>query len=85
MRADRPLLGTVHPNPAIQSNRCHLVLVESAVQSGAVQWDHDEEIAVSTAPVDDVFAWARDGRITHALVLDALWLFEPVWAKIRGR
>jgi len=79
------LLGTVHPNPAIQSNRCHLVLVESAVQSGAVQWDHDEEIAVSTAPVDDVFAWARDGRITHALVLDALWLFEPVWAKIRGR
>jgi len=83
--ASARLLGSVHPNPAIQSNRCHLVLVESAVRSGAVQWDHDEEIAVSTAPVDDVFAWARDGRITHALVLDALWLFEPVWAKLKGR
>ena len=79
------LLGSVNPNPAIQNNRCHLVLVESAVRSSATEWDHDEEIAVSTAPVEDVFAWARDGRITHALVLNALWLFEPVWAKLNGR
>jgi 8-oxo-dGTP pyrophosphatase MutT (NUDIX family) len=79
------LLGSVHPNPAIQSNRCHLVLVEAAVRSAAMAWDHDEEIAVTTAPVDEVFAWARAGRITHSLVLDALWLFEPVWAKLQGR
>jgi 8-oxo-dGTP pyrophosphatase MutT (NUDIX family) len=79
------LLGNVHPNPAIQNNRCHLVLVESAARAGAVAWDHDEEIAVSTAPVDEVFAWARTGRITHSLVLNALWLFEPVWAELKGR
>jgi 8-oxo-dGTP pyrophosphatase MutT (NUDIX family) len=79
------LLGTVNPNPAIQNNRCHLVLVEEAVPAGASAWDHDEEIAVTTAPVEEVFAWARDGRITHALVLNALWLFEPVWAQLKGR
>lgn len=79
------LLGSVHPNPAIQSNRCHLVLVEAVVPVAAMAWDHDEEIAVSTAPVEEVFAWARSGRITHALVLDALWLFEPVWAELKGR
>jgi 8-oxo-dGTP pyrophosphatase MutT (NUDIX family) len=79
------LLGSVHPNPAIQNNRCHLVLVEDAVRAGDAAWDHDEEIAVATAPVEDVFAWARDGQITHALVLNALWLFEPVWAARKGR
>ncbi len=79
------LLGSVHPNPAIQSNCCHLVLVEAAVRAGDTAWDHDEEIAVSTAPVDEVFTWARTGRITHALVLNALWLFEPVWTELKGR
>jgi 8-oxo-dGTP pyrophosphatase MutT (NUDIX family) len=79
------LLGRVHPNPAIQSNHCHLVLVEAAVRSTATEWDHDEEIAVTTAPVEEVFARARDGGITHALVLNALWLFEPVWAELKER
>lgn len=78
------LLGAVHPNPAIQSNRCHFVLVEQAVQSADMAWDHDEEIAVSTAPVDEVYAWARSGRITHSLVLNALLLFQPRWDELRG-
>ena len=76
------LLGSTHPNPAIQSNRCHFVLVEDAVQSEALEWDADEEIAVTTVPVEEVLACARAGGITHALVLNALFLFEPHW---RGR
>lgn len=79
------LLGSVNPNPAIQSNRCHLVLVEAARPTASAKWDHDEEIEVSTAPVEEVFAWARTGKITHALVLNALWLFEPVWAELKAR
>ena len=74
------LLGTSRPNPAIQNNRCHLVLVEEAVRSAEQDWDTDEEIAVSTAPVAEVLAAARGGRITHALVLNALFCFEPFWA-----
>lgn len=77
------LLGSVHPNPAIQSNRCHFVLVERAVLSGKAEWDTDEEIAVSTLPVDDVLALARRGGITHGLVLDALFYFEPLWRKMK--
>jgi 8-oxo-dGTP pyrophosphatase MutT (NUDIX family) len=70
------LLGSVHPNPAIQNNRCHLVLVENAELRGATAWDHDEDLAVTTAPVDEVLAWARSGRITHSLVLCGLFFFE---------
>ncbi len=77
-------LGGVHPNPAIMNNVCHLVLVEGAERIHDLAWDHDEEIEVLTASVDEVYAWARSGRIQHALVLDALLLFEPEWARLRA-
>ncbi len=79
------LMGAVHPNPAIQSNRCHLVLVEDARLAGATAWDPDEEIEVSTEPVDKVLRWARSGRISHALVLCGLFLFEKRWRERVGR
>lgn len=79
------LLGSVHPNPAIMSNRCHLVLVENVRPTHELAWDPDEEIQVLTKPVDEVLALARGGGITHSLVLDALLLFEPVWRQLRPR
>jgi ADP-ribose pyrophosphatase len=79
------LLASVHPNPAIQKNRCHLVLVENVELRSPLGWDHDEEIEVRLAPVDDVLAWARAGRITHSLVLCGLMHFEPWWRARTGR
>jgi 8-oxo-dGTP pyrophosphatase MutT (NUDIX family) len=70
------LLGSVHPNPAIQGNRCHFVLVEGAVRSHDLEWDADEELHVETRPVAEVMALARSGGITHALVLNALMLYD---------
>ena len=79
------LLGSVHPNPAMQDNRCHLVLVENARQDEALDWDPDEEFEIMTQPVDDVYALAYRGGITHAMVLDALLLFTPVWAELKKK
>src|SRR5204863_6468129 len=45
------LLGSVHPNPAMQSNRCHLVLVENARPVADLEWDPDEEFEIMTKPV----------------------------------
>ena len=70
------LLGSVHPNPAIQSNRSHFVLIEAAAPAHDLEWDPDEELAVETRPVDEVFRLAETGGITHALVLNALMLFR---------
>ena len=78
------LLGSVHPNPAIQSNRCHIVLVEDTVRTAALEWDTDEEIEITTLPVDEVLALARSGGVTHSLVLNALFLFEPQWRGFRS-
>jgi ADP-ribose pyrophosphatase len=78
------LLGSVNPNPAIMNNRCHLVLIEGAMHTQELEWDPDEEIEVATVPVDEVYAWAQSGRITHSLVLNALLLFAPRWAEIKS-
>ena len=78
------LLGSVNPNPAIQTNRCHFVFVEGAVATGTTEWDTDEEIEVVALPADVVYALARNGGIVHALVLNALMLFEPEWRARRG-
>jgi ADP-ribose pyrophosphatase len=77
------LLGAVHPNPAMQSNRCHLVLVEEARRVAGLEWDPDEEFEILTRPVAEVFALAAAGGITHAMVLNALLLFQPHWARLR--
>lgn len=77
------VIGRVHSNPAILSNACHLIFVEQAVRSAELAWDTDEEIEVLTKPVDEVYAWAHSGRITHSLVLDALFYFGPYWAELR--
>lgn len=79
------LLGSVHPNPAIQSNRCHFVFVEQAARVNGTEWDQDEEIEITTMPVAEVLAGARSGLITHALALNALLLFEPHWSEFRTR
>jgi 8-oxo-dGTP pyrophosphatase MutT (NUDIX family) len=77
-------LGSTHPNPAIQANRCHFVFVEEAVRSAALEWDADEEIEIVMRPAAELLALARAGGITHALVLNALFLFEPHWRARNG-
>jgi len=61
-------MGSVHPNPAIQDNRCHFVLVDGAVPTGPMKWDHDEEIQVSAEGVPEVLALARKGVSPTALL-----------------
>src|SRR4051812_44890029 len=78
---DARLLGSVRPNPAMQNNRCHLVLVLDAKQDAKLDWDPDEELEIMATPVDEVYAQAYRGDITHAMVLDALLLFAPIWEK----
>ena len=74
------LMGSVHPTPAIQDNRCLFVLVDGAVPTGPMKWDHDEEIQVSAEGVPEVLALARKGGITHSLTIAALMFYEGVRA-----
>lgn len=76
------LLGESWPNPALQNNTCYFVLVEDAELRSEQEWDCHEELAVCVKPVEEVLAWARSGKIRHAMVLNALFYFEP-WYRER--
>jgi 8-oxo-dGTP pyrophosphatase MutT (NUDIX family) len=79
------LLASAHPNPAIQNNRCHFVLIENVVNAHPLAWDQDEEIETLTVPAEEALAWARTGRITHSLSLCALFHFEGWYRAGRPR
>jgi ADP-ribose pyrophosphatase len=69
------LLGTVHPNPAIQDNACTTWLVAAAQQIAETDLDPGEHIAVHTLTRREVTDKLRDGGITHSLVVAAFqWL-----------
>ncbi|MDO8956319.1 MAG: NUDIX hydrolase, partial [Deltaproteobacteria bacterium] len=74
---DEPiLLGMVHPNPAIHTNRCYSYLIRNVTFSNPPQQDSTEDIEVQIVPLAEIPRLIRDGRITHALVIAAFyWYF----------
>lgn len=66
-------LGLVHPNPAIQGNRCHTFLARGAVKRFDPHFDTTEEAEVTLVPLSDIPALIRQGAISHALVVVAFY------------
>lgn len=65
-------LGSVSPNPAIQSNRCHFVLLEGVTNNSARALDEHEEIEVECVRPAEALRRVRSGETTHALAELAL-------------
>ncbi len=82
--ADRLVpLGVVHPNPALQGNRCHTFLAENARLVGDVMPDETEDIRVVLHPQREVPRLLREGKITHALVVAGLFWYLQREERIR--
>jgi len=69
-------LGSVDPNPAIQTNTCATVLALGARRDGPQQLDGSEEIDVERVPLDRIPSLIMNGTITHALVVAGFYRFE---------
>jgi 8-oxo-dGTP pyrophosphatase MutT (NUDIX family) len=67
-------LGSVHPNPALQGNRCHSFLALDCVRRHEGRQDHGEDITVELFPRTEVPRLILEGRITHSLVVVAFFL-----------
>jgi len=78
-------LGEVRPNPAIQSNTCHIVLAEHCQLTQQTAWDEHEQIVTKAVPIETVYEMVASGEIFHSLALSALLLFYPEWEKIKAR
>lgn len=76
------LLGVVHPNPAIHTNRCYTYLIQNAVFTKQPEQDSTEDVEVEIIPLADIPKLIQDGVITHALVIAAFyWYFSNIGAK----
>jgi ADP-ribose pyrophosphatase len=70
------LLGSIHPNPAIQGNRCYTYLARNVEKRFEPQFDTTEETEVSLVPVTHLPDLVRQGKITHALVVTAFYWYD---------
>ena len=76
-RADRVVaLGSCHPNPGIQNNRCHSFLALGCRQIHQGAPDRGEDIRVELYPRAKVSTLIRNQEITHALVLVAFLFLD---------
>lgn len=74
---DAPIhLGTVTPNPAFLTNRCHSYLIDGCRRVGDIQQDAGEDLEVLTMPLSEVESLVAKGSIHHALVLNALYFLR---------
>ncbi len=82
---DEPiLLGMVHPNPAIHTNRCYTYLIKNALYQKLPEQDSTEDIEVQIVPLPEIPNLISKGIITHALVIAAFyWFFSSSWSKIK--
>jgi 8-oxo-dGTP pyrophosphatase MutT (NUDIX family) len=64
-------LGTIHPNPALQSNLCHLFIARNATLVQQQALDAGEDITVFLRPFEEVIEMIKRGEISHAMVIAA--------------
>jgi 8-oxo-dGTP pyrophosphatase MutT (NUDIX family) len=68
-------LGTVHPNPAIQTNVQHYLLAKNCRKVAEPNLDHAEDIQVKLVPLVEVPCLIEKGEITHGIVIGGFfWL-----------
>src|SRR5262245_11242633 len=65
------LLASMDPNPAIQRNRCHVVVAPDVRVIAPPTPDPAEEIATEILPLADVPRLIATGEISHSLVIAA--------------
>ena len=66
------LLGQAAPNPAIQNNQVHFILVENCAPHAPLDWDPHEELQIGVFPLAEIEQMIRRGEIFHSLALNAL-------------
>lgn len=70
------LIGDVYPNPAIMNNVCRTVLIENCSLCHELEQDEGEDLRTEVLPLASVPQAVAAGRISHALVVVALYYFD---------
>ncbi|MDJ0753710.1 MAG: NUDIX hydrolase [Ardenticatenaceae bacterium] len=69
-------IGSVSPNPALFTNRCHTFLALSTQQIGTPQFDGTEDIEITLHTLPEIDDMIDRAQITHALTLNAVFFYK---------
>ncbi|MDR3144569.1 MAG: NUDIX hydrolase [Puniceicoccales bacterium] len=70
---ERPqLIARMYPNPAIQTNRVNVVLMENCRKEKPTKFDEFENLKASTVTPSDLIASVEAGKISHCIVIAAI-------------
>jgi ADP-ribose pyrophosphatase len=67
-------MGTLYPNPAIQTNSMYCFLALGAEKIAEQELDDGEDIEVHLVPLDELIEMTKCGEFPHALQVAALFL-----------
>ena len=75
------LLASYTPNPAIQNNRAHFVVIENCSEKSQVSWDENEEIEMKIVPVSSLDSLIKSGKIHHGIAIDSVYFLQKYLEK----
>lgn len=76
-------VGVISPNPAMQTNKCHVFLATGIQQEDQQRLDEAEEIQVVRIPLSDLAQRIAHCEVSNAVVLAALTLVLGVSESLR--
>jgi 8-oxo-dGTP pyrophosphatase MutT (NUDIX family) len=74
------LLGKIWSNPAILNNKTYTVLIENCRLKHNTEFDYSEDLVTRLVPVAEVPKLVADEKISHSLVVVALYHFD-LWQR----
>ncbi len=69
-------LGETYPQPALISNKAFFFLAKNVILKSNQSLDEGEDIEVVLYDINEVEKSIREGKITHALTITALYLYK---------
>jgi 8-oxo-dGTP pyrophosphatase MutT (NUDIX family) len=76
-------IGWIEPNPAVFTNRCHIVVVTGARPAAQTAFDAGEELETVLLTRAEVDRAIRSGEAAHALVVASFFHYDA-WLRERG-
>ena len=77
-------LGSVQPNPAYHTNRCHHFLARDVSLLQPPEPGDGEALEVCVMHASEIVAAAHSGEIAHVLALSALARVYPIWPLVEA-
>ncbi len=77
------LLASYSPNPAIQENLAHFVVIEDCAKTKDLEWDENEEIEIKLVDIEKLDAMVKSGKIFHSIAINSLYFLQKYLQSVK--